>query len=428
MKRLRRAFGMICCGHVHGLWVAAMLLWPAAVNANDLERTGAAIERGEFALAIRLLEPLAEEGGATAQLRLAALYHQGLGVPQDFATAAKWYALAAQQGVAEAQNSLGLLHATGLGVTRDDAEAVRLYRLAAEQGAARHQFNLAVMYDNGVGVARDPAKAALWYGKAAEQGLADAQANLGLLHQRGEGVERDLARALALFKTAADKGQARAQNNLALMYTKGEGVPQNYEAAVSWFKKAAAQGLAPAMTNLGVMYDNGFGIAQDDAAAIALYRRAGQQGSTQLESVLEEIGLPFDSRMTPLTAEGVSTGKLGLAAQQGDPVAQFLLAHILAHGLIDEPDLREAARWYRKAAASGLSTAMTNLGLLYLRGTGVPQDYVLGYMWVNLAAGTGQVEAVRVRDTVSARMTADQINEAQLLASRKWLKRSAVVE
>lgn len=397
-------------------------LWPIALFAGNLEAVGAAVERGDFRTAIHLLQPLAEQGEASAQLNLGALYHDGLGVPQDFAKAAHWYEKAAAQGNANAQNKLGLLYAVGLGVPQDYVETVRLYGLAAEQGAAKHQFDLAVMYDNGLGVAKDPAQAVQWYVRAAEQGLTEAEASLGLLYQRGEGVERDLAKALALFKSAAAKGEPRAQNNLALMYTKGDGVPRDYEAAVSWFSKAAAQGLASAMTNLGVMYDNGFGVTQDDAKAVELYRRAGRQGTVELEAVLAEMGLPYDARLAPLPEGEVSAEGLRLAAEQGDPVAQFMLGHVHAHGLVGEPDLRAAARWYQKAAAAGLTSAMTNLGLLYLQGAGVPQDYVLGYMWINLAAGSGQRDAIRVREAISSRMTPAQVNEAQRLASRQWAR------
>ena len=54
---------------------------------------------------------------------------------------------------------------------------------------------------------------------------------------------------------------------------------------------------------------------------------------------------------------------------------------------------------------------------------GVPQDCVLAHLWYNLAASraTGEVryQAVKNRDIVAERMSADQLAEAQRLA-RKW--------
>jgi hypothetical protein len=116
----------------------------------------------------------------------------------------------------------------------------------------------------------------------------------------------------------------------------------------------------------------------------------------------------------------VVTTFLPAAAQHGDPVAAFMLGYLLSNAPQGERDFRAAARWYRRAAEKGLGAAMTNLGLLYVRGLGVPQDYVLGYMWINLAAAGGLADAVKARDAVSAHMTPAQINEAQQLASRRW--------
>ena len=53
-----------------------------------------AIERGEFATALRLLGPLAEQGASAAQLALGMMYNDGSGVAQDHAEAARWFRLA----------------------------------------------------------------------------------------------------------------------------------------------------------------------------------------------------------------------------------------------------------------------------------------------------------------------------------------------
>jgi len=50
------------------------------------------------------------------------------------------------QGVARAQINLGIMYDTGLGVPQDYAEAVKWYRTAADQGRARAQNNLGVTY------------------------------------------------------------------------------------------------------------------------------------------------------------------------------------------------------------------------------------------------------------------------------------------
>ena len=72
------------------------------------------------------------------------MHSKGLGVPQDYKEAVKWYRLSAEQGVAQAQYKLGWMYSNGLGVPQDYKEAVKWYRLSAEQGDAQAQYNLGV--------------------------------------------------------------------------------------------------------------------------------------------------------------------------------------------------------------------------------------------------------------------------------------------
>ena len=67
----------------------------------------AAAQRGDYATALKLLRPLAEQGHADAQHNLGVMYINGRGVPQDYAEAVKWFRLAAEQGHAVAQYNLG---------------------------------------------------------------------------------------------------------------------------------------------------------------------------------------------------------------------------------------------------------------------------------------------------------------------------------
>ena len=97
-----------------GLIVVVAMSGTAA--AGPLEDADAASQRGDYATAMRLYRPLAEQGNAEAQNELGTLYEQGLGVPEDYAEAMKWYARAAEQGEAAAQNNLGATYESGKGV------------------------------------------------------------------------------------------------------------------------------------------------------------------------------------------------------------------------------------------------------------------------------------------------------------------------
>ena len=73
------------------------------------------------------------------------------------------------------------------------------------------------------------------------------------------------------------------------------------------------------------------------------------------------------------------------------------------------------AEW-RAGANAGEAQAMLALGRLYLRGVGLPQNYVQAHKWFNLAASRGEDVAAAERDALVAQMTAEERVEAQKLA------------
>ncbi len=59
---------------------------------------------------------------------------QGLGGPQDFEEALRWFRRAAEQGNGGAQNHLGLMYFEGDGIAKDEIEAYKWAYLSAQQG------------------------------------------------------------------------------------------------------------------------------------------------------------------------------------------------------------------------------------------------------------------------------------------------------
>lgn len=95
--------------------LAFVLLWPASVLA-DYQAGVDAFAQGDYATAYREFLPLAEQEDADAQFNLALMYSNGVGVPQDYAEALKWYRLAAEQGYAKTKLHLGLLLGAVIGL------------------------------------------------------------------------------------------------------------------------------------------------------------------------------------------------------------------------------------------------------------------------------------------------------------------------
>ena len=67
-------------------------------------------------------------------------------------------------------------------------------------------------------------------------------------------------------------------------------------------------------------------------------------------------------------------------------------------------------KWYRLAAEQGDEVGQWNLGNMYAKGEGVPKNYVIGYMWLNIAGA--QEPLIRVdRDALKKELTQEQIAE-----------------
>jgi hypothetical protein len=128
-------------------------------DGSVLKDAALAHSKGDYAMALRLLPPLANQGNAIAQGLLGLMYAKGQGVQQNYAEAVKWYRLAAEQGDAIGQSFLGDVYDKGHGVAQNYAEAVKWFRLAAEQGSDVAQASLGEMYRDGYGVSQDYAEA-----------------------------------------------------------------------------------------------------------------------------------------------------------------------------------------------------------------------------------------------------------------------------
>ncbi|WPZ35458.1 peptidoglycan-binding protein [Thalassobaculum sp. OXR-137] len=74
-------------------------------------------------------------------------------------------------------------------------------------------------------------------------------------------------------------------------------------------------------------------------------------------------------------------------AEAGNPAAQFEVAAAMMRAA--EPRPAEAATWFREAAINGLDVAQFNLGVMYERGLGVPEDETRALLWYHSAAEQG---------------------------------------
>jgi len=116
------------------LAVVVALLFSAGAAWADFDDGWAALERGDYATALKEWRPLAEQGDADAQYNLGVMYEHGWGVPVNYAEAVKWYRKAAEYGHAGAQFGLGSGYFLGRGVPEDYIKAHMWLSLAKAQG------------------------------------------------------------------------------------------------------------------------------------------------------------------------------------------------------------------------------------------------------------------------------------------------------
>jgi uncharacterized protein len=160
----------------------------------------------------------------------------------------------------------------------------------------------------------------------------------------------------------------------------------NYELALKIWRPLAEQGDGVAQLRLSVMYAEGQGVPKDDAESL----KWGQ-----------------------------------LAAENGIVTAQLIMGARYNEGRGVPKDAKEALKWFQKAANKGAAYGQFSLGLMYAGGLGIPQDKVQSFKWFTLAAAVfppsskESDDAVKNANLVAAKMTPEEIAEAQRLA-QEW--------
>ncbi len=90
----------------------------------------------------------------------------------------------------------------------------------------------------------------------------------------------------------------------------------------------------------------------------------------------------------------IGPNSLRLAAQKGDPSAEFEVAARFAEGRGIGQDFKQAMVWYQRAAQRGFAPAQYRLGTLYERGIGTKADLARAKVWYGRAAEQGHVKAM----------------------------------
>ncbi len=183
------------------------------------------------------------EAQPEAQITMAILYENGMGVLKDIEKAIDWYTKAAQEGLVEAQFLLGQLYDNYCYINKNyKQKASKWTEKAAKKGHVQAQYKLSYIYTYGHGVHKDAKQAIKWCRKATEQDYVPAQLELGHQYSYGVSLSKDLLKASEWYTKAAKQGSIEAQCSLGELYEGGWGVNQNYPLAYSLFNAVAING------------------------------------------------------------------------------------------------------------------------------------------------------------------------------------------
>jgi hypothetical protein len=107
-------------------------------------------------------------------------------------------------------------------------------------------------------------------------------------------------------------------------------------------------------------------------------------------------------------------------AEERDARAQTYLGVMYLRGQGVPQNFAVAAYWLQLASSAGVPTAQYFFGLMYDKGQGVAQDFVLAQAWLNLAVAHAEPRLrdhwVLIRNAVASKMTEAQLAEARRLA------------
>lgn len=391
---------------------------------------GEAFEKGTHGLpydmmaATKYYTVVAEKGSGvfetSAAARLARMYADGEGMPQDFTKSVQWAQKAADDGETLGMMLLAYEYRVGMGVPKDAAKSVEWMKAAAEKGDAWAKAELTKGFD---GVLKPGQRG--YPVSSAERALKNAAVALPGILERAPGVfarenagnvKYTTAQIAGMEKVSADcekayaiKDQAKSMKAIAaidrkkiealgMAYLHGDGVAVNYVRGTTLLIRAANMGLEEARVYaawgilLGLIADKGdWRTSSKVGNAIGSFRvvaMGAQETPTPMSNYLMAIGTVWNEN-PPVMRE-----YLVKAADGGITDAQIELAYMMWAGKGGPVDQAGALRSMEMAAKTD-PNAMYALGAMMAQGlNGVPMDKAKAKELLTAAAGMGQGQAV----------------------------------
>ncbi len=138
------------------------------------------------------------------------------------------------------------------------------------------------------------------------------------------------------------------------------------------------------------------------AEGLRLIRLAANQGQPAAQYRLAKL---YENGIGVKVNGKTAKALLEKAALGDNRIAMHDLGHYYADGVDGSaPDMKKAAYWFEKAAKRGVVDSQFNLGYLYQGGTGVERSLETAYFWYLIAATQGDKEAQNNAEAIAAEL------------------------
>jgi uncharacterized protein len=165
----------------------------------------------------------------------------------------------------------------------------------------------------------------------------------------------------------------------------GIGSSRNDTVGLDYFRRSSDLGYGPAQIALAYYYESGTVVATNPVEAVDLYRKAAQQGDPLAAWLVGRHyflgnGVPQDL--------DAAQKWLKISAGQNNPYGAYYLGRLMA-----DRDYTKAPALYKIAADLGLPQAQYFYAKALKDGRGIPQDRFTAYIWYSIASDAGYAAA-----------------------------------
>lgn len=317
--------------------------------------------------------------------------------------AVTYFRKAANLGASEAVDELldmAECFAKGNGVTKDPAMAARCYEICSGFNRPEADLALGKLYLRGVNGVSNPRRAKRFLVRASEAGSREAAALLAKIYDEGLMGRVNTKQAFKYYLLAAERGDRDSMLMTGLFYAQGTTVPKDIVAAETWIRKGRGEGSPDGDNTLRVFlsiacteYVNGASGMVDPGKAMRMAEEAEELGDKE---VFLHLGRAFVRAGTVPDHNEKAFECFRRASLVHIPAAYAEMGVCLEQGIGVERNIKEAVRYYKKAAEKGDLLGMTHYGLSLAQGAGIRKNTRRGMEWLMKAALRGDLGAVRI--------------------------------